>query len=155
MTTSLARVIVPASGDWSPVISSSSVVLPAPFGPTIAKRRPALIISPTSLNRCWAAWLFETPARVTRLMGGGHGTGRGSRTPRAKSVGDEARPCRVEPQTGCHAGQARRIPGLLDGVRIGGRVADGHDCRAGAGGGRRRPPPPLRGVDEEGGFPGA
>ena len=69
MTVSLARVIVPASGDWSPVMSSSSVVLPAPFGPTIAKRRPALIISPTSLNRCCAAWLFDTPARVTRLMG--------------------------------------------------------------------------------------
>ena len=75
MTVSRALVIVPLSADWSPVMSSSSVVLPAPFGPTIAKRRPALIISPTSLNRCCAAWLFDTPARVTRLMGALHGTG--------------------------------------------------------------------------------
>ena len=33
MTVSRARVIVPLSGDWSPVMISSRVVLPAPFGP--------------------------------------------------------------------------------------------------------------------------
>jgi hypothetical protein len=69
MTVSRALVIVPLSGSWSPVISSSSVVLPAPLGPTIAMRRPALIIRPTSLKMCWAAWLFDTPEIVTRLMG--------------------------------------------------------------------------------------
>ena len=74
MTVSRARVIAPLSGCWSPVMSSSSVVLPAPLGPTIAIRRPALIIRPTSLKRCWAACPLDTAAMLTRLMGRGHGT---------------------------------------------------------------------------------
>ena len=52
----------PESASCSPVISSRSVVFPAPLGPTTATRRPAAICRPTSLNRCCAAWLFDTPA---------------------------------------------------------------------------------------------
>src|SRR5947207_2950527 len=72
MTTSLPRTTVPESGCCSPVMISSSVVLPAPLGPMIAILRPAAICSDTSLNRCCAAKALTALAYVpqARQQGG-------------------------------------------------------------------------------------
>src|SRR5919201_2419251 len=140
MTTSRPRVTVPRSGSWSPLMISSSVVLPAPLGPTMAIRRPATIWRPTPEKMCWAACVFDTPARVTRLMGGNDGTRRPPGVSRVRlptasrlgSIGDEAGSGGVEAEPGRYAGEAARVPCLLDGVRRGGRVADREHRRAGA-----------------------
>src|SRR5438034_3742584 len=65
------------SASCSPVMISSSVVLPAPLGPTMAIRRPALICSETSPNRCCGPNALPTPDRVTRDMAE-HGSGAGT-----------------------------------------------------------------------------
>src|SRR5258705_8012526 len=44
-----ARLIVPRSGGWMPVMRLTSVVLPAPFGPMRPRISPAPIVRATSL----------------------------------------------------------------------------------------------------------
>src|SRR6188508_3101835 len=134
MTVSRARTIVPASGSWSPVMSSRSVVFPAPFGPTTAMRRPAAMSRPTSLKRCCAPWLFATEEMVTRLM--------------VRSVRQEARAAGVESEPRGHARDAGRVPGLLDRMRGRRLVADREHRRAGPGEAGAGRPSVVRHLDQ-------
>src|SRR5712692_956305 len=62
MPSFLGRVIEPLVGSKSPASIFIKVVLPAPFGPVIAYRRPAIKLQVTSSNR------ILPPNRIVMLL---------------------------------------------------------------------------------------
>ena len=68
-TTLDGRVTVPVSGRCSPARISSSVVLPVPFPPTRATRRPGLNVTVTSENRTRWPCALERPDPVSTPPG--------------------------------------------------------------------------------------
>jgi hypothetical protein len=59
------KVTLPASGSSLPRMILMSVDLPAPFGPTMATRSPAMMFSETSSNNSRPPKDLESPATVS------------------------------------------------------------------------------------------